>query len=466
MGIKWFLLFLLIIPIVSGSIRINEVMADPDVCFDSVCEWVELYNDGNSAINLSGWIIGDGQQNDTLEWNPSYGNGSTMIPAKGYAIITDHGTEVYGNFSVSMESIKLYVNDFTLVGYGLNNNGETLYLYKPNNDSVDSFSYYEVYPGLSCSFDNETIWCKSDPTPGYFNQGSFIDFFTGACDWYINLILNKTEFEESDFEFKIDVKKNGGGKANVNLIREVKNVYGNTVSSYSPLTKYLTYGSNFGGPWSPNYSPGMYWLKVCIETDCNEVRLDNNCDERLFVIKSEEMDDNSSIKFRRVYDLGNDGIAKFGQIIKVKLDAYKGDTNKEAITFHVEDEDGKRISKDSKVNVLDKYRNYSLTIPVQLIPNCERKFEDGEYYIVVEGLGDRDKEKLEVSGINSLLCETIKETIIKDNVYSEISESESVLKDDYVTTDVVYEGDNQEKYAIYFFCFSLVMLIIHFIWKK
>ena len=461
MDLKYVLLFLLIIPCVSGSIRINEVMADPDPCPDAYCEYIELYNDGNSPVNLSGWIIGDGQENDTLEWDPAHGNGSTMIPAKGYAIITDkEKSGVYENFSVSMESIKLHINDNAIAYLGLLNTGETLYLYNKNNDSIDSFSYYSTYAGLSCSFDNETIWCKSEPTPGYFNQGSFLDFFTGACDWYIDLILNKTSFRD-DFEFRVNVRKNGGGKSDVTLIREVRDVYGNVVSGYSPLTKFLTYGSNFGGPWSPNYNPGAYLIETCIETNCNEVRLNNNCDSKYFIIEGDEPEDNSSIKFGRVYDLGSDNIARFGQIIKVKVDAYKGDTSKESIILHVESDDGQRVSKDSKVNVEDKFSNYSLTIPIQLIPNCGGKFNEGTYYIIGEGLGDRDKEEVEISGTEPSLCEVVKE--VKE-VYKE--ENESVLNGEYITGSVVYEGEEQGTYAVYFFCFSLIALILYLLIKN
>jgi len=424
-------------------------------------EYVELYNYDNSPIDVNGWFIGDKSQNDTL--SDGLYDMNLSIPVNGYAIITDDATRVYDNFNVSKESIKLYVDDDS-IGNGLGNTGDNLYLYNKSMDLIDSFSYSSTVQGQSCSLFNESIiWCNSIPTPGYFNNGSYVDYYFGPCDWYIDLILNETYFQEDEFEFRVNVRKNGGGKANVKLIREIKNVYGETVSGYNPLNKFLTYGSNFGGPWTPNYDPGMYFIKTCIETDCNEVRLDNNCDEKLFVIESEPLETNSSIKIDRIYDLGSDEKARFGQTIKVKLEVYKGETSKKSVIVHIEDEDGQRVSKDSKVNVEDKFNNYTLTIPVQLIPNCNEKFGDGNYNIVVNGLGDRDKEDLEIQGIDPFLCEVVKE--IKE-VYKE--NNESVLNDDYVTGSVIYEGESEKqgRYAIYGFCFSLVMLIVFLLWKN
>src|SRR3989338_2964615 len=48
------LFFLLLVVSTSAQVEINEVMYDPGQCDDSDCEWVELYNSGAEAVNLSG----------------------------------------------------------------------------------------------------------------------------------------------------------------------------------------------------------------------------------------------------------------------------------------------------------------------------------------------------------------------------------------------------------------------------
>ena len=173
----------------------------------------------------------------------------------------------------------------------------------------------------------------------------------------------------------------------------------------------------------------------------------------------------SRLNVDKIYDLGNDNIAKFGQIIRIKLLVYKGDTNKESIKFYIEDEDGERVSKESKVNVEDKFMNYTFTTPIQLIPNCNQKFNDGIYNIVISGLEDTDKEKIEIEGITPSLCEVVKE--VKETISTSVSsDSESVLNGEYITGSVVYEGDEQGSYAVYFFCFSLISVILYLLIKN
>ena len=109
--------------------------------------------------------------------------------------------------------------------------------------------------------------------------------------------------------------------------------------------------------------------------------------------------------------------------------------------------------------------NYTFTTPIQLIPNCNQKFNDGIYNIVISGLEDTDKEKIEIEGITPSLCEVVKE--VKETISTSVSsDSESVLNGEYITGSVVYEGDEQGSYAVYFFCFSLISVILYLLIKN
>ena len=80
-----------------AGIVINEIMYNPGGGNDSPKEWVELYNLSGSAIDVNGWAIWTGAQGnaDLLISHPQFGNGSTTIPANGYAVITAATTDVY-----------------------------------------------------------------------------------------------------------------------------------------------------------------------------------------------------------------------------------------------------------------------------------------------------------------------------------------------------------------------------------
>ena len=77
---------------ISNGIIINEIMANP-VADESLNEWIEIFNDGSASINVSGWIIGDANDNDTIEGG-LYNKEGTIIDHKGFAIITDEATRV------------------------------------------------------------------------------------------------------------------------------------------------------------------------------------------------------------------------------------------------------------------------------------------------------------------------------------------------------------------------------------
>ena len=106
--------------------------------------------------------------------------------------------------------------------------------------------------------------------------------------------------------------------------------------------------------------------------------------------------------------MGTDDTAQFGQIIRVEIEAYKGDTNKKVISAWAEDKKGKRISKQSKASVEEKFTTQKLTLPIQLEPNCGSDFEDGKYAVVAEGLDGSDEERFDVGGITKAQCIEVK----------------------------------------------------------
>ena len=148
-----FLILFFIIILYSGKTianpLINEVMYDPDIS-DNYYEWIELFNPSNESINLSGWTIVDNSETESIEGDFEHGNGTTTIPPQGYAIITDHGTKFYENFSISYDTIKLYVDDSS-IGNSLGNSGDKLILKNETGEIIDAVEWiidYEDVPGI------------------------------------------------------------------------------------------------------------------------------------------------------------------------------------------------------------------------------------------------------------------------------------------------------------------------------
>lgn len=117
------------------NIFISEFMAYPE----SDNEWVELYNDNNFEVNLSGWYIDD------------FANGGSA-PKGISGIITAKG---YKQFFLS--------NAF------LNNDGDDVRLLNGNQNEKDKTSFDSSTEGKSWSKDQDGDWCQVDPTPNSSN---------------------------------------------------------------------------------------------------------------------------------------------------------------------------------------------------------------------------------------------------------------------------------------------------------
>lgn len=133
------------------SVAINEINYNPPQggASERRNEWIELYNYGESEIDLTGWTISDSANTDNLET----GDGTMTISAGGYAIITANDTEVYDNYTVAESAIRLQVDD-TTIGNGLGDNGDTITITDADGNNVDSVTYDEDWGGYG---DGDTI---------------------------------------------------------------------------------------------------------------------------------------------------------------------------------------------------------------------------------------------------------------------------------------------------------------------
>ncbi len=395
----FFVLFL--VSVVRADILINEIMADP-IADENLNEWVELYNGGSSGVNLSGWIIGDSNDNDTIEGGLYFGSG-TILGAGAYALITDDSTRTYDNFDCANNVLRLYVDDSS-IGNGLSNSGDTLYLYDSEGSLIDSFSYNETDEGNSWFLLNDS-WDKGNVTCGYSNDGSYEAEKTG-CDFSVSVITNQSFFDDgNNFDFDIYIKRKHGNKSNVTLFKEIRSSSGELVKSYANLTNEITNHKTYG--YSPNLDEGSYVINTVIFPGCNDTDSSNDMDSKVIIVKEEEKSNESYLKIEKIYDLGTDNKAKFGQTLRVNVIVYKGVSTKNSIALWVENDKGDRISKESKTNVYTDFTDYTLTIPVQLKPNCDYDYKDGNYTLFIEGLDREDSFDLMVEDITDEMCEEV-----------------------------------------------------------
>ncbi len=153
-----------------GYLYITEIMANPTD--ESSGEFVELYNDGSTDIDLAGFILYDGDAADPLEGftDPT----DTILPPMGFALIVD--ADYDGSYTVDGTPLMLTTDDAALAS-GLSVD-DPIYLYEPNGVSlVDSFVFpFDPGDGVSVErrdlgwSDRESNWdasaCSGGCSPG------------------------------------------------------------------------------------------------------------------------------------------------------------------------------------------------------------------------------------------------------------------------------------------------------------
>lgn len=187
----------------TGDVVINEFMAsndstvaDQDGEYD---DWIELYNNGTTAVDLSGYYLSD-DGTDLMLW--AFPNG-TSIAADDYLIVwadddsTQAGLHAYFKLSAS---------------------GETIYLVDPTGVIVDQVSYGAQVTDISYGrFPNGTgAFQTMDPTYSAENMESI---FVTTGDVVINEFMasNDTTVADQDGEYDDWIELYNNGTSSVDL---------------------------------------------------------------------------------------------------------------------------------------------------------------------------------------------------------------------------------------------------------
>jgi len=122
------------------GIVISEFLPNPQGK-DKNQEWIEIYNDNQFIVELTGWQIKD-QQGKTFTFPEK-----TFLSPKKYLILTASTTKI-----------------------SLNNEKDTLYLIYPNQITAQAITYEKAKENYSVNLidSNEYVW-SSSPTPGLAN---------------------------------------------------------------------------------------------------------------------------------------------------------------------------------------------------------------------------------------------------------------------------------------------------------
>ncbi|MBU1111749.1 MAG: lamin tail domain-containing protein, partial [Nanoarchaeota archaeon] len=367
-----------------SKLIITEVLPDPlgdDDGDKPNGEWIEIYNTGDSPLDLDGLFFTD----------QNYENELYIADNK---VISDTGTVI------NSQEYKVIYRDRDS-DFALNNNGyEEVFLYEESGGQktiIDQITYSGSTEGMSWSLIfGDGNWYLAIPTPGTENS------YNLGCDWVLELELENNIFHSEDLTFNLTVRRLDGVADTVTVKGKIENLFGETVKEYSPWTAQHITTSNTEA-YSPNLPEGDYQISFWIEDlSCADYNLDNNQINSLVAINPQYKDTESSLSIEKIY-LGSDDEAEWGDQFTVKVNIYKGQETKYAIELWAELDD-ETVSKRSKLNIYEEYQNYTTTLPLQLLANCNQRFSDGKVTLHLEGLGLETTEKFDVYGIDNELC--------------------------------------------------------------
>lgn len=363
------------------------------------------------------------------------------------------------------------------------NYNEWIEIYNDGNEEID-LSFWKL-----CSKSILGGFINNSDSKEYANEGSILlpgEYGIISDGKSGTQIYNNLEI--SGMAFHIDSASLCGGLSNsgksINLTSDNQNI--NLI--YKNLAKEGYSIEFYNNQWYQSLELGGTPGKE------NSAHVDNE------VIETQEEDNKKSESSESKLeildvDLGKDNKAKFGDGFLVKVSVLKGDTSKYSVNLYAQDKEKNIISKKTKFNVYKKNSEYTLSLPIQLIPNCKNKYKNGDYEMVLEGLDSSDSKDFSIEGINGDLCIEVKQEcknsfLNKSNDKTEESPMDNETSDTKEYNKKVYVKDYEEngdsdKYlnksvnvnyeskdkklkslAIYFLIFCLILLSTYLLIKN
>jgi len=175
----------------------------------------------------------------------------------------------------------------------------------------------------------------------------------------------------------------------------------------------------------------------------------------LIAINPQYKQNQSSLNIERSY-LGSDEEAEWGDQFTVKVNIYKGDESRYSVQLWAE-KDGEKVSKTTKVSLHDPFKNYPLTLPLQLEPNCNNKISDGRATLVLEAFDLRVEQEFDIKDVDDQICKDYldyikdeEKKINKNSFFTIVNLSDSVNSGDVVklTLQLINE-DQPHQYQVW-----------------
>lgn len=273
--------------------------------------------------------------------------------------------------------------------------------------------YFNATKNVSYGLCGNVIVQQNISTPGLPNTcASHADNETnetsetvGSCNVSISLLSEDVFISGEKQNYNFFINDSNCSKKEMKIEYWIEDLFGNIIKAKYNTTQNVSCSKNVPRDWTPDEikSSEAYYIRALIsDAACNDSNLSDNYDEKLIVVKGTEPSKESCIKINEI-GLGSDGKAKFGDVIEIKINAYKGGTSKSAVDVWLENAEGKKAG-EANFNLYSKYTNYSFSIPLQINPNCGSSLPNGSYLLKIEGMDSHDEDAIIINGTSASSC--------------------------------------------------------------
>ncbi len=354
---------------------ISEMYPDPfgaDDAFKPQGEWIELQNDGLRPIWLGGLYFTSDREDEELFITDSNTLEDLILDPDEYIVIYRDGDSDFALNNDLSQVVRLWAGD----------------------ELVHEVSYTGSTTGMTWS-NIEGDFYLTPPTPGEINE------FFEDCDWLLEMEMNSSIVRPEEFIVEVTASRFVGIPQNISVRGTIEDEFGRIIREYAPWT-----GDRINDQqtkiYSPNLGEGIYQVRFWFSLlECTDVDESDNNITRIVVVNPQYRASGSSLVIEG-WSLPSDKAA-WGEQIRVQVRAYKGDSSRKVISLWAE-QGGKKVSRETTFSLDEKFKNLSLTLPVQLLEVCDVQGKDGKATLVVEGLGERAERSLEITGAEDVTC--------------------------------------------------------------
>ena len=280
------------------------------------------------------------------------------------------------------------------------------------------------------------------------DDGENVTFGNFSCDLSVRVSTKKFFYNSSEslgIKIIIEDVDHFGVEHGFILAYWIEDLFGNVVKSRYESNYIINLSETRSyNPQAADISDSeAYVVKAeIVDAGCNDSNAGNDFNETMILVKGASVEGDEGVRGESRIEITKVSPLKttFGDIIDVTVDVFRGDTSKYSLSVWAErPSDGFDVSEKSGVHLKNKYTEYSLKIPVVVKSNCNERYKDGNYELIVEGLGVRETKIIVLSGLSSSLCKT--ETVTKYKYRVKKETKEEGQKEDPGTEKVVKVPD-------------------------